>query len=350
VDETGKGRGRRRTRTRRWQLFAAALAVVVLAAACEAAPGDFTGDRKADVVYRSGSDWYLAGQATPIWTEPSATPPDVAIDVAADYDGDLKWDPAAVVGTTWYSTAFSTPVVFDPPGMPVGPPALPAGAKSPPVTLIPVPGDYDGTGKAVPAYYDQVDGTWWIMGHDGSVQFGNPPTAGGTLGYDVPMPADYDGDHKTDIAVYDPSTATFHYLSSKTGQEVSVQIGQPGDFPVPADYDKVGYAEPAVTDWNVATWCVAGHTGAFATLPRPSSADYYAPIEADYDGNGTADPAVYDPPAGTWQVAGQGTIATTPSYVVPAEAQPWLYINMVRLTLFQEQLVATVGQPKSCAS
>ncbi len=126
-----------------------------------------------------------------------------------------------VRGTTWISSAVTDPIVYDPAGMPAGLPANPAGFNGLP-TLLPVPGHYDDTGKTQPAYYDQVDATWWIMGRTGDTQFGLPPTAGGPSATTWPAPADYDGDGKTDIAIYRPTDGTFHYLSSRTSARRSI--------------------------------------------------------------------------------------------------------------------------------
>ncbi len=346
----------RRGRSRRLGLVGAALVLVLVAAACEAAPGDFTGDRKADeVTYDFNGNWYQQGVAAPIWTGPSMNGTgSPAFAVPGDYDGDGKWEPAELVGTTWTSSALASPIDYDPAGMPVGPPATPGPLPGLSIigslpTLLPVPGDYDGTGTTVPAYYDQVDASWWITGHAGSVHFGTPPAAGGNWGFSVPVPADYDGDGKTDIAVYDPPTATFHYLSSKTGLEVSLQEGQPGDFPVPGDYDKVGHAEAAVTDWSFLTWCVTGHSGAFATFPTAGS-DYFVPVQADYDGDAKTDPGVYDVPAGTWSIVGQPAATSASDAVRPAVTSPALLVNIVRLTYFDRGLEQAFGPPRSCAS
>ncbi len=162
----------------------------------------------------------------------------------------------------------------------------------PPPTLLPVPGDYDGTGKSVPAYYDEVDATWWILGRTGDTQFGIPPTLNGGLAYDVPVPADYDGDGKTDIAVFRPTTDTFHYLSSKSGQEVvllvTVATGQIETMPVPGDYDGVGHAEAAVTDQTMLHWYV-GTTGVCRQLHARDRC--LIPALADYNGDGKVEPA-----------------------------------------------------------
>jgi hypothetical protein len=350
-------------RHRRLGIIAAATALVVLAAACEAVPGDFTGDRKADLVYEvenhtdPANPYYLfyeVGQSTPLYTgQPGDFP------VPGDYDGDLKWEPAVLRGTTWISSALASPIEYDPAGMPSGPPGTPSspyiiGSPTPP-TLIPVPGDYDGTGKMVPAYYDQVDASWWIMGHNGSVQFGVAPTNGGTLGYDVPVPADYDGDHKTDIAVYRPTDGTFHYLSSKTGQEVTVSVGSPGAFPVPADYDKVGHAEPAVVGQvgpygpaSSYAWYVAGGAAPLATFTTSGAV---VPAPGDYDGDGHADAALLDTGSGAWEVAGQPPLATgLTGAVAPTEVPIGTLLDVVRLNVYGQCLgyVAEFNKANLC--
>jgi hypothetical protein len=336
--------GVRRSRSRRVRLVAAALVLVVLAAACDALPGDFPGDRKADLFYLNDQTGvgYTTGSTTPLFTgQPDDLP------VPGDYNGDHGWEPTVLRGTTWISTALTDPIVYAPAGMPAGPPGTPAIAGWAPATVIPVPGDYDGTGKTIPAYYDQVDASWWIMGHPNPVQFGEPPTTGGTDGYDLPVPADYDGDGKTDIAVFRPTDHSFHYLSSKTGQEVvvtpSVPAGYPAFMPVPADYDGVGHAEAAATDGAGENWYVAGHTDPIATFPVFESfpTDSTLPAPADYNGDGKAEPALVDTTNGAWWFLGQPQPRQTgfqPVPYVPAVFPAAVLMNVVRLSLFEQCL------------
>jgi hypothetical protein len=333
----------------RWKVVAALVAVVIVAAACDAIPGDFTGTIAADNVYEdlNSGNWYLAGQTAPLWTgQPNDIP------VAGDYDGNHKWEPAVLRGTTWISSKLANPIDYDPAGMPAGPPGTPAGRVStPPPTLLPVPGDYDGTGKTQPAYYDQVDGTWWIMGHDSPVQFGIPPVAGGTLGYDVPAPADYDGDGKTDIAVFRPTDNTFHYLSSQTGQEVVIQMdlpaGVPAGVPMPADYDDVGHAQAAVS--NGVVFYVDGHTDAVATFhDGPIYTDNYEPVAADFDGDHHADPALFDDADANLWLPGQAQPPQTGYHgpIYAAGALPYaVLVNIVRVTLYGKCVLNPSSEP-----
>jgi hypothetical protein len=328
----------------RWSRIIAGVAILAMvAAACHATPGDFTADGKADQIYAAWDthgatgSFFRVGDTTPFYTGPAG-----GIPVPADYNGDLKWEPAILYGKTWVSSAVTAPMVYDPAGMPAGPAALPAGFGVAPILLLPVPGDYDGTGKAVPAYYDQVDATWWIMGHDTATQFGIPPVAGGNSGYDLPVPNDYDGDGKTDIAIYRPIDGSFHYLSSETGHEVvstpTAPAGYPAFFPVPATYDGVASTQPAVTDWAGENWYVAGHAGTFATFPNASWAkDTYIPAPAAYDGGGKAEPALFDGDTNSFWFDGQPQPPQqprSPQPDAPAVIPYALLANYVRLTFY----------------
>ena len=108
---------------------------------------------------------------------------------------------------------------------------------------VPVPGDYDGDGKADLAVFRPTTGQWLILQSTGgprSSQFGDPQL-------DIPVPADYDGDGKTDLAVFRPvDRPVDHPASSGGARRHPVRRPGSGDMPVPGDYDGDGKADLAV--------------------------------------------------------------------------------------------------------
>ena len=250
-------------RSARW--IGLATAITLLASGCFVKPHDYDGDKKADIVYiaggPTGGGWMQSGNPTPLWAGLGTD-----YTVGGDYDNDGKWEPAELVGRDWYSSKLASPIHFDPPGLPTATPDWPTGTGTPPI--LPVPADYDGDGDTDPAYYAQVDGTWWINGRAGSTQWGTPPIHTGALDWDVPVPADYDGDLKADIAVFHPTDHTLPH-PAVVDRAPSGSCAFPHDaalMPVVADYDGDGKADPAVA--NLDRHRVVAHAG--HARPRPT--------------------------------------------------------------------------------
>ncbi len=167
---------------------------------------------------------------------------------------------------------------------------------------LPVPADYDGDGRADPAWYDESTGIWkvWQSARDYAVitfHFGGP----GWLA----VPADYDGDGLADPAIYQAAAGKWMVLRSTEGHTLLTTqspFGGPGWLAAPADYDGDGRTDPAIYQAAAGSWQALLSNEDYRLVDaqlQPAGLNWL-PVSADYDGDGRADPAVHRTP--DWQV------------------------------------------------
>ena len=145
------------------------------------------------------------------------------------------------------------------------------------------------------AVWRPANGTWWVFGSGGSQ---NTVAGWGTSG-DIPVPGDYDGDGRADIAVWRSEAATFYSINSSNGSLQIVNHGQSGDAPVPGDYDGDGRADYATRRGNL--WIIRQSSNLQTqTITWEQSGD--KPVQNDYDGDGRTDIAVWRDSNGTWYI------------------------------------------------
>lgn len=209
--------------------------------------GDFDGDGIGDLATRNTATghWNIrwSGPVIAIYPPPGFDLPAGSwhVPCAADFDGDGRTDPAVYNKRTGQFTIGNAiiPLQEGAPRTSIAPyPAvgIPGG--------IPVPGDYDGDGRAEPVVYLPASGQWLVsVGGD----------AIGSLGQwgwsrALPVPSDYDGDGRTDLATFDPNTCNWYIRRSSDLAPRYVQFGYPGCVAAPADYDGDQKSDVAVYD------------------------------------------------------------------------------------------------------
>ena len=260
--------------------------------AVQTTPGDYDGDRKADLtVFRpSTADWVslrsLSGQTdNTVRSLGSSTD----APVGRDYDGDGKFDPAIYRSGsgTWYVLQSSNNFIV----------SQDWGLSND----TPVPADYDGDGRADYAVFRPSTGQWYILfsssGNTSHVRYD------WGLAGDIPVPADYDGDGRADVAVFRPSTGRWYILNRLAGAYALHDWGLNGDVPAAADFDGDGKADLAVFRASLGRWFIKSSIdGSGTNVDWGLTGDILVP--ADYNGDGKADIAVFRPSTGTWYVRG----------------------------------------------
>ena len=209
-------------------------------------------------------------------------------------------------GTWWVMGGQGSQQVTQQWGVPCNPPTLPADCDRP------APGDYDGDGMTDFSIFRPSTGVWWIInssnGSSSSVQFG--------VGTDKLAQADFDGDGKTDMAVFrlnDPSAglASWYIRKSSDGTWGGFPFGVSTDTPAPADYDGDGRADIGV--WRGSSQTFYSINSSNNQLQTPSlgstASSVTKAVSADYDGDGKADYAVYDLSTANWYIR-QSTTGT----------------------------------------
>ena len=192
---------------------------------------DFDGDAKSDVaIFRpSTGTWWVIRSTGGVASQQWGLPGDVT--AAEDFDGDGKddfavWRPnlgmwAVTLSTKNYSR-LQKDTLWKQWGLPGD---------------QPMPGDYDGDGKADLAVWRNSDGNWYVCRSSIAgectastsskvlvQQFGLPG--------DFAIKADFDGDGILDFAVWRPVNGTWYWRRSSDGVVKSKQWGLPGDVPL----------------------------------------------------------------------------------------------------------------------
>jgi hypothetical protein len=175
-------------------------------------------------------------------------------------------------------------------------------------SMIPVTGDWTGSGHTGIGEFDPSTQTWYLRNEDsagapdaGTFQFGAPGSNW------IPVTGDWTGTGHTGIGLFDPTTETWYLRSEDsagTPDAGMFQFGAPGWTPVTGDWAGSGHTGIGAVDPTTETWYLRNEDS--AGTPDAGSFVYgfpgWTPVTGDWAGSGHTGIGAIDPSTETWHL------------------------------------------------